>query len=162
MREAEIVRLEGKVLFWGTSVLGESAFAGSKDNVPGLEARDVRTDSFDDSSYIRTETRELGLADACEQTDEPWRATKEVPVVWIDGGGADVDQDFAWGRRGLLDFSVFENVGRSVAMIEDGVRSGLLIYAEMIRASGDLLAHKQGRLRILVVSLALSVSAAFI
>jgi hypothetical protein len=162
LREGEIVRLEGKVLFRGTGVLGESAFAGSKDNVPGLEARDVRTDSFDDSSYICTETREPGLANACEQADEPWRAAKEVPVVGIDRGRANVDQDFVCAGRRLLDFGVFENVGRSVAMIKDGVRSSLLIYAEMIRESGDLLAHKQGCLRILVVSLALSVSAAFI
>jgi hypothetical protein len=127
LREGEIVRLVGKVLFRGTGVLGEGPFAGSKDNVAGLEASDVRANSFDDSGYICTETWELGLANACEEADEPWRAAKEVPVVWIDGGGADVDQDLVCGGRGLLDFGVFENVGRSVAMIEDGVRSGLLI-----------------------------------
>ena len=122
LREGEVVGLEGKGLFRSAGVFGEGAFAGAEDGVAGLEAGDLWADGFDDSGEVGTEAWRFGLAEAGEEADECGRAAKEVPVVWIDGGSADVDQDLVSGGCGFFDFGVFDYVGRPVAMIEDGVR----------------------------------------
>jgi hypothetical protein len=92
-------------------MLGEGAFAGSKDCIAGLDARNLRADGFDNSGDICAEKWRFGLAHAGEDANEPRSAAKEVPVIWIDRGGANVEQDLIGGGRGLPDFGVFENVG---------------------------------------------------
>src|ERR1035438_4918029 len=113
-------------LFRSAGVFGKSAFAGSKDRIARLEARDPRAGGFHDSGDIRSKARRFGLADTCEQADESGCASKEVPIIRINRGGADADEHLVCAGQGLLDVGVFEYVGRAVAMVEDGVRVHLL------------------------------------
>jgi hypothetical protein len=104
--EAEIRRLEGKVVRWRAGVFGEGALAPSEHLVTGPESGHVLADRLHGPGDVHAQGGDLGLAQPegwDNDADQVRQAGHDVPVAPMQASRLDLQQHLvvgsSWCRR---------------------------------------------------------------
>src|ERR1035437_5315448 len=99
--ERQRIRLQRQLLFKCAHILSKGPAACTEDCVPWLELSYAAANCFDPAGQIYADACVLGFAQAEHEAQERRIASHEVPVEWIYGRRANLDQDLIARGRGL-------------------------------------------------------------
>jgi hypothetical protein len=108
--ECDVGWFQRQSAFVSTHILGEGAATRAEDLITRFKLRYVPADRFNLPGDINPQACGLRFAQPAPCADDVRRASHVVPVKWIDGSGANSDQDYIAARRRLLNVFAFENI----------------------------------------------------
>src|SRR6266852_7954283 len=117
------IRLHDQCRLGSTHILGKGPLADPDFNTRSLRVSDTQTEHcvawfelryvpanrFDLAGHINAQSCDLWFAQAGHYASDVRRASHEVPVKWIDGSRANLDQDFVVLGNGLFDIRDLDN-----------------------------------------------------
>jgi len=119
--EGDIGRLEGEAGLGCAGEFCKGTGAHAEDGIAGMELGHLAASGFHFACQVHAKLLAFRVAEAGHEADAVGGAAEEVPVVRIDAGGADTDEDFVVGGCGFGNLGQLEDAGRTVALVDDGL-----------------------------------------